>query len=376
MPEGQRHLTHPGRSRIHALMKSGLSAAAVARQLGRGPSSVPRGIRRNGGARGQRRAQAQRRAEGRRSAAPSVPSRMTPEPVALVEGRLVRGWSPEQVSGRLRLEGHPMTGRQWTCRHVHADRRAGGGLWRHLRRRGKRPNRRGGAHAGRGHIPGRVDIPGRPAVVEAKARVGDREADTNQRQGHRRRRGVPGGPGVEIHAPAACRQQDGGRGRGRHDRPSGAAPRRGAHGHRRQRQGVRGPRAGGRGARRGLPVRAALPLPGARPDRAHQRPRMPSEPALTGGGGFAEVGGGFPLKSRPLLPPPSRPVPGPGPPPPGLAAAERGLAPQDGSDRNGPGSHSRIRAPAWSARPPVSLPRPDGCRVREPDRHGHGSGRP
>ncbi len=178
MPEGQRHLTHTGRSRIHALMKSGLSAAAVARQLGRSPSSVPRGIRRNGGARGQRHAQAQRRAEARRRSASSVPSRMTPELWRMVEERLVRGWSPEQVAGRLRLEGHPVAGRQWTCRHVHADRRAGGGLWRHLRRRGKRPNRRGGAHAGRGHIPGRVDIPERPALVEGRERVGDWEADT------------------------------------------------------------------------------------------------------------------------------------------------------------------------------------------------------
>ncbi len=50
--------------------------------------------------------------------------------------------------------------------------------------------------------------------------------------------------------------------------------------------------------------------------RKHLDARMPSEPALTGGGGCAEVGGGA------------------------------GPAPQDGSDRNGPGSHSRIRAPA------------------------------
>ncbi len=178
MPEGYRHLTYPERCQIHALRESGISDAAIARQLGRSPSSVPREIRRNGGARGYRHAQAQRLAEGRRSAASSVPRKMTPGLWALVEERLAEGWSPEQVAGRLRLEGHPVAGRQWIYRYVHADRRAGGGLWRHLRRRGKRPNRRGGAHAGRGHIPGRVDIPGRPALVEAKARVGDREADT------------------------------------------------------------------------------------------------------------------------------------------------------------------------------------------------------
>ncbi len=120
----------------------------------------------------------------RRGAAPSVPRKMTPELWRMVEERLVRGWSPERVSGRLRLEGHQVAGRQWIQRHVHADRRAGGGLWRHLRRRGKRPNRKGGAHAGRGHIPGRVDIPERPAVVEGRERVGDREADTIVGAGH------------------------------------------------------------------------------------------------------------------------------------------------------------------------------------------------
>ncbi len=188
MPEGQRHLTHTGRSRIHALMESGLSGGAIARQPGRGPSSVPRGIRRNGGARGQRHAQAQRKSEARRGAAPSVPGKMTPEPVALVEGRLARGWSPARVSGRLRLEGHPVAGRQWIYRHVHADRRAGGGLWRHLRRRGKRPNRRGGAHAGRGHIPGRVDIPGAPGAG------GGEGADRRPGGGHESTARAPAGP--------------------------------------------------------------------------------------------------------------------------------------------------------------------------------------
>ncbi|MCY3994554.1 MAG: hypothetical protein OXF07_00275, partial [Rhodobacter sp.] len=130
--------------------KSGIPDAAVARRPGRDRTTVWREMRRNPGERGYRHGQAQRRAEARRRAAPSVPGKMTPELWRMVEERLAEGWSPERVSGRLRLEGHPMAGRQWIQRHVRADRRAGGRLWRHPRRRGKRPNRKGGAHAGRG----------------------------------------------------------------------------------------------------------------------------------------------------------------------------------------------------------------------------------
>ena len=77
-----------------------------------------------------------------------------------------------------------MAGREWIYQHVRVDRRAGGTLYLylylylHLRRRGKKPNWRGGRHAGRGHIPGRVDIAERPSVVEEKSRIGDWELDT------------------------------------------------------------------------------------------------------------------------------------------------------------------------------------------------------
>ncbi len=75
-------------------------------------------------------------------------------------------------------------GRQWTSEHVRADRKAGGGLFPLLRRRGRKPDRRGGRHSGRGHIPGRVDISGRPEEAGSRERVGDREADTVIGKGH------------------------------------------------------------------------------------------------------------------------------------------------------------------------------------------------
>ncbi len=151
---------------------------------GRHPATISREIRRNGGGREYRQGQAWRKATGRRSEASSVPRKLTEERWAKVVAKLEEGWSPEQVSGRLRLEDPGMVGRQRIYDLVRADRRDGGTLFGHLRRRGKKPNRQGGRHAGRGHIPGRRDISERPKEVGAKARIGDWEADTVIGGGH------------------------------------------------------------------------------------------------------------------------------------------------------------------------------------------------
>jgi IS30 family transposase len=53
------------------------------------------------------------------------------------------------------------------------DERDGGDLWRSLRRRGKRYNKRASKNAGRGLILNRIDISERPAIVVRKTRLGD-----------------------------------------------------------------------------------------------------------------------------------------------------------------------------------------------------------
>ena len=65
------------------------------------------------------------------------------------------------------------------------DKRDGGNLWRSLRRRGKRYNKRAGKNAGRGLIPNRIDISERPAIVARKTRLGDSEGDTVVSAGHK-----------------------------------------------------------------------------------------------------------------------------------------------------------------------------------------------
>ncbi len=178
MPEGYRHLTFDERCRIYATGKGGLSDGAIAGRPGRHPATISREIRRNGGGRGYRQGQAWRKATGRRSEASSVPGKLTEERWAKVVAKLEEGWSPEQVPGRLRLEDPGMVGRQRIYDLVRADGGDGGTPFGHLRRRGKKPDRQGGRHAGRGHIPGRRDIPERPKEGGAKARIGDWEADT------------------------------------------------------------------------------------------------------------------------------------------------------------------------------------------------------
>lgn len=178
MAKGYHHLTYGTRCQIYALKKSGLSIRGVARLLGVSCSTVSRELRRNGGRRGYRMKQAQRYALSRRRKASSRPRKLTAERWSWIESKLRLQWSPEQISGRLRREGGAWVGKTWIYHQVWKDRAQGGTLYRHLRRRGKKANRRGRCEAGRGLIPGRVDIAERPAVVESKSRVGDWELDT------------------------------------------------------------------------------------------------------------------------------------------------------------------------------------------------------
>lgn len=106
---------------------------------------------------------------------------MTPDLVSIIESKLrEQQWSPEQISGWLSLqEGLETVSAERIYQHVWADKKAGGTLWTHLRHAGKKYNRRKGKTAGRGLIPGRIDIDQRPALVEEKSRLGDWELDTS-----------------------------------------------------------------------------------------------------------------------------------------------------------------------------------------------------
>ena len=98
------HLSADERLRIYQLYREGLSQAEIARHLGRDKGTIRRELSRNEAPAGYRPDLAQRRYQARCQRSrprPHVAERALPRTVILL---LQQGWSPKQISGRLRLE--------------------------------------------------------------------------------------------------------------------------------------------------------------------------------------------------------------------------------------------------------------------------------
>lgn len=186
MPQGYHHLTYDQRCQIYALKKSGKNQVEIAMLVETTQSTISKELKRNNGKKGYRYKQAHAKSLQRRYLISSVRRKMTSNTVSLVEKMLYENeWSPEQISGRLKLTHKISISHESIYLHVWNDKRNGGGLYKKLRRIGKKYNKRRGKLAGRGLIPNRVGIENRPIEVETKVRVGDFEADTIVGANHR-----------------------------------------------------------------------------------------------------------------------------------------------------------------------------------------------
>jgi IS30 family transposase len=171
-----KHLTADQRSQIYALLSKNFSQKEIATHLGVDKSCVSREIKRNSGLKGYRPKQADEKAQQRRTTASSRSIHKIPAVMAYVEEKLSEKWSPEQISGVLKANKISFC-TEMIYRHIRADRAAGGVIYKNLRHAGKKYKNRVASEAGRKHIPNRVDISKRPAVVETKQRLGDWEGD-------------------------------------------------------------------------------------------------------------------------------------------------------------------------------------------------------
>lgn len=177
-------LTYELRCQIYALKKTGLSQNKISQQLKVSQSTISRELSRNTGRRGYRIKQAQSFTDNRRLLSRKA-IKMTSSLVALIVSKIQIEWSPEQISGWLREEHNIFISHETIYLYIWADKKRGGKLFQHLRRKGKAyQSRSKDKQAGRGFIRNRVSIDERPTVVEDKNRIGDWEIDLVIGKGH------------------------------------------------------------------------------------------------------------------------------------------------------------------------------------------------
>ncbi len=176
MPKGYKHLTLKQRCQIFELKAIGLLQFQIAKKIGISPSTISREFKRNSGESGYEIWQSRYRSEQRRKNASSSPRKITSKIMGRIDKHLQEQWSPEQISGRLKLE-NILVSHEWIYQYIWKNKSLGGTLYKHLRHSGKKYKKRSGK-AGRSCIPNRVDIKDRPSIVEDKSRIGDWEGDT------------------------------------------------------------------------------------------------------------------------------------------------------------------------------------------------------
>ncbi len=167
-------LTEQERYQIYALKQAGQSDSRIAVFLGRHKSTISRELERNSRGGEYQPEQAHHLTLERRRA--KIRPRFGGSVWIQVTLLLQMDWSPQQISGRLKLEQGISVSHEYIYQYIYANKRSGGDLYRHPRCQKKR-RKRYGSYDRRGKIPNRVSIDERPEIVEERSRVGDWEGD-------------------------------------------------------------------------------------------------------------------------------------------------------------------------------------------------------
>lgn len=169
--EGQRY-------QIQALKEKGFMQKEIAEAVGVTKGALSRELRRNSGESGYCAKTAHSLAIGRRMTAKKH-SKADERHRPIIEKGLSLGWSPENLSARMKREVPDIAISHTTIyKRIADDKAQGGCLHKSLPRYGKRRCKGGKRKAGHSMIPNRVDITERPVIVDLRARLGDWEGDT------------------------------------------------------------------------------------------------------------------------------------------------------------------------------------------------------
>jgi len=177
-------LSSTERQLIASWKKDGVSNKEIGRRLNRNTSTISREIKRNSW-KGEiyEPLHAQARADKRKEKAWKTKHPLKNKDVyAYVFERLRWGWSPEQISGRLKKE-HP-NDPYWYISHetiylfIYDKKNKEKRFWEYLRRKQKRRRKKLGRKSQRVCIPDRVSIHQRPKIIDKRKQVGHWEGDS------------------------------------------------------------------------------------------------------------------------------------------------------------------------------------------------------
>jgi IS30 family transposase len=150
-------MTREQRCQIQELLSIGKTQREIAEEIEVNQSSISREIARNSIGYSYDFKISDGISVRRRSSASEIPKRMKGELKTRGLSCLHKDWSPEQISGRLKLERLRIS-HESIYKHVRADRVAGGSHCEHLRHGGKKYRKRVGKSAGVRCIPNRAEI--------------------------------------------------------------------------------------------------------------------------------------------------------------------------------------------------------------------------
>lgn len=171
-----KHLTQNQRYQISSLLKTNTSRSEIARIIGCDKSTISREIKRNKGQRGYRPSQADNKAHARKA---NNSLHVSAFGWSYVAALLEQKYSPEQITGRLRLLGWlGVPSHERIYQYIYANKKSGGSLHKHLRCQKTYKKRTLLGQDRRGQIRHRVDIAERPTEADNRERLGDYEGDT------------------------------------------------------------------------------------------------------------------------------------------------------------------------------------------------------
>jgi IS30 family transposase len=170
-------ITRDERYMIGRLRGQRMSLRAIAKHMGRSPSTIARELKRNrrkSGSYGAERAQEMtnvRRRKSRRK------SHFSEEIRAFVISKIREEWAPEQIEMWLKKNQGLSIAAKTLYRWIKKDRKTGGDLYRHLRQARKQRRKAYRSKDSRGKLAGKRHISTRPVECEERLRYGHFELD-------------------------------------------------------------------------------------------------------------------------------------------------------------------------------------------------------